>query len=45
MGKILFIGGIAGLAVSLVLFVVVLVYLKKEKGKIQENLEKSYGSS
>lgn len=43
MGKILFFGGIAGLAVSLVLLIIVLIYLKKERGKIQENLEKSYG--
>lgn len=43
MGKILFFGGIVGLAVSLVLLVAVIIYLRKEKGKIQGNLEKSYG--
>jgi len=42
-GKILFFSGIAGLAVSIVIFIIILIYLKKERGKIQENLEKNYG--
>jgi len=42
-GKILFWGGIAGLAISFVMLIVVLIYLKNKRKKIQENLEKNYG--
>lgn len=41
-GKVLFWGGITGLAVSLILFVVVLIYLRNQRKKIQQNLEKNY---
>ncbi len=41
-GKLLFWGGITGLVLSLILFVVVLFYLKNKRKKIQENLEKNY---
>ena len=42
LGKALFWGGIAGLAASLVMLIIVLVYLKNKRKKILENLEKNY---
>mgnify|MGYP007033928494 FL=1 len=41
-GKLFFWGGITGFVLSLILFVVVLFYLKNKRKKIQENLEKNY---
>ena len=43
MGRMLFIGGVAGLVVSFVICITILVYLKRERKRIQNNLEKNYG--
>lgn len=43
MGKVLFWGGVTGMAVSLIVFIIILVYLRRERKKIQENQEKKYG--
>lgn len=41
-GKALFWGGITGLGITLVMFAIVLIYLKNKRRKIQVNLEKNY---
>lgn len=43
MGKMLFWGGVTGMAVSLAVLIIIIVYLKKERKKIQENQEQNYG--
>ena len=41
-GKALFWGGITGLAISLVMLIIVLIYLRNKRKNMQANLEKKY---
>ncbi len=42
LGKLLFFGGIAGMAVAIILFVCIVLVLKSKKKKLQHRLEEKY---